>query len=345
MKKKSLSVKKKVHNLILSHLNDPKILKIFSIFKGNLDIKNKFSVALSGGPDSMSLAFLAKCFSIINKVNVKFYLVNHKLRKDSSTEAKIVVSVLKKFDINCQILVWNGKKPSSNIQAVARNKRYSLLTGACKLDKIKCLLLGHHLDDLYENFLIRLLRGSGLKGLTSFDEKAEYKNNGINILRPLINIEKKDLVYLSNKVFNFFVKDPSNLNENFKRIRIRNLMANLEKEGLDKKKFGLTISNLKDSNRSINFYVKNNIKTNSKFLKNNNIFILNKFFFNQPNEIILRSLIFIMKSISKKYYSARGKSINALILKIQSNKIDKKVTLGGCFIEKINETILISREK
>ena len=52
-----------------------------------------------------------------------------------------------------------------------------------------------------------------------------------------------------------------------------------------------------------------------------------------------------MKIISGKYYVARGKSIDGLIEKIKLNKISTKVTLGGCFVEKINETILISREK
>jgi len=344
MKKKSLNAKKKVHNLILKHLSNPKVLKIFKEFKRTLNIKTNFAVAVSGGSDSLSLAFLAKCYSLLNKLEVKFYLVNHRLRKDSYSEAKLVSSVLRKFDINCKILTWIGKKPSTNIQALARNKRYFLLTNECKKNKINHLLIGHHIDDLYENFLIRLLRGSGLKGLISFGQISEHKTNDINILRPLINIEKHELVFLSNKVFNFFVEDPSNLNENFKRIRIRNLINNLEKEGLDKKKLRLTIRNLKDSDQSINFYVKKNIVENTKFFKNKNIFILNKFFFDQPHEIIFRSLSFLMKSISGKYYGARGKSIESLIMNIKEKKIKTKVTLGGCFIEKVSETILISRE-
>ena len=52
-----------------------------------------------------------------------------------------------------------------------------------------------------------------------------------------------------------------------------------------------------------------------------------------------------MKSVSEKYYVARGKSVEDLIKKIKTDKIKTKVTLGGCFVEKINETILISREK
>jgi len=340
MKKKSLTAKKKIHNSILKNLTNQRILKIYKEFKNSLNINNNFAVAVSGGPDSLSLTFLAKCFSLINQLDVKFYIVDHKLRKNSSSEAKLVSLTLKKFDINCKILTWHGNKPLTNIQALARNKRYSLLT-----NKINYLLLGHHIDDLYENFLIRLLRGSGLKGLTSFGKTSEYKKNGIKILRPLINLEKKELIYLSNKVFNFFVKDPSNLNENFKRIRIRNLMENLKKEGLDKKKLKLTIRNLKDSNQSINFYVKKNIDQNTKFFNKKNAFILNNFFFDQSHEVIFRSLSFLMKLISGKHYVARGKSVNDLIEKIKLNKISTKVTLGGCFVEKINETVLISREK
>ena len=345
MKKKSLTAKKKIHNSILKHLTNNKILKIYKEFKNSLNTNNNFAVAVSGGPDSLSLAFLAKCFSLIHQLDVKFYIVDHKLRKNSSSEAKLVSLTLKKFDINCKILTWHGNKPLTNIQALARDKRYSLLTNQCKKNKINYLLLGHHIDDLYENFLIRLLRGSGLKGLTSFGKTSEYKKNGINILRPLINLEKKKLIYLSNKVFNFFIKDPSNLNENFTRIRVRNLMENFKKEGFDNKKLKLTIKNLKDSNQSINFYVKKNISQNTKFFNKKNALILNEFFFDQSHEVIFRSLSFLMKLISGKYYVARGKSINNLIKKIQFNKINAKVTLGGCFIQKINKTILISREK
>ena len=52
-----------------------------------------------------------------------------------------------------------------------------------------------------------------------------------------------------------------------------------------------------------------------------------------------------MKLVSGRYYAARGKSINDLIKKIKLNKISTKLTIGGCFFEKINQTILISREK
>ena len=81
------------------------------------------AVAVSGGPDSLSLAFLAKCYSILNQVKFNYVVVDHKLRKESSIEANKVKKMLKKIGINCKILVWRGKKPFSNIQSIARNKR------------------------------------------------------------------------------------------------------------------------------------------------------------------------------------------------------------------------------
>jgi tRNA(Ile)-lysidine synthase len=343
MNLKNLSAQSKKHKKILSQLNQKKISKIYNEFSSSLKIKEDLAVAVSGGPDSLALAYLTKCYSLKNKIKVKYYLVNHMLRKEATLEAETVKKILKKIDIQCTILNWNGKKPSKNIQATARDKRYSLLANECKKNNIKYLLLGHHLNDLFENFLIRIVRGSGLNGLISFSKNTKYRDQNLNIIRPLLNLEKKDLLYISNEVFSFFVKDPSNINEDYKRTRIRNLLYSLEKEGLDIKKLKLTINNLKDSDKSIKFYVDKNLKKNVVFLKRKNIYILSYNFFDQSHEIIFRSLTKLIQKLGGKYYPVRGKSINELIKGI-NKKSFTKVTLGGCFIERINETILISQE-
>ena len=343
MNLKNLSAQNKKHKIILGQLNQKKISKIYNEFSYSLNIKEDMAVAVSGGPDSLALAYLTKCYSLKNKIKVKYYIVNHKLRNESSLEAEAVKKVLKKIDIQCTILSWNGKKPSKNIQATARDKRYSLLANECKKNNIKYLLLGHHLNDLFENFLIRIVRGSGLNGLISLSKDTKYGAQDLSIIRPLLNLEKKDLLYVSNEVFSFSVKDPSNINEDYKRTRIRNLLHSLEKEGLDLKKLKLTINNLKDSDKSIKFYVDRNLEKNVIFLKRKNIYILGYDFFDQSHEIIFRSLTKLIQKLGKKYYPVRGKSIIELIKGINAKSFSK-VTLGGCFIERANETILISRE-
>jgi tRNA(Ile)-lysidine synthase len=343
MNLKNLSVKSKDHQKILSYLNNKKIFKIFKEFSKSLNTKENFAVAVSGGPDSLALAFLAKCYSLKNQIKVRCFIVDHKLRKESSLEAKTVKKILKKIDINSKILPWNGKKPKKNIQALARDKRYFLLANECKKNNIKNLLFGHHIDDLSENFLIRIVRGSGLNGLVSFNKKIKYKDQKIDITRPLLDLEKKDLIYISNKIFDFFINDRTNVNEEFKRTRIRNLLRSLEKEGLDKKKIILTINNLKDSDRSIKFYSDRNLRENVIFFKKRGVCILNQNFFNQAHEIIFRSLTKIIQRLGKKYYPVRGKSIDQLIKKINAKSF-LKTTLGGCFINRVNETVLISKE-
>jgi tRNA(Ile)-lysidine synthase len=91
MKKKSLNAKKKIHNKLLINLKNPLIYNIYKDFdnfvKLNLN-KSNFSVAVSGGADSLALAYFSKCYSISNNIKVKYYHVDHKLRKESSLETK-----------------------------------------------------------------------------------------------------------------------------------------------------------------------------------------------------------------------------------------------------------------
>ena len=134
---------------------------------------------------------MTKIYSIKKSLDVKYLIVDHKLRNNSTSEAKIVQKNLKTFSINLNILTWKGTKPKKNIQSIARDKRYELLINKAKKLKINNILLGHHLDDLFENFFIRILRGSGLNGLISLDK--ETQRDAINLIRPLINFNKKDL--------------------------------------------------------------------------------------------------------------------------------------------------------
>jgi tRNA(Ile)-lysidine synthase len=341
MSLKNLNVSKKTHKFLLDKLKDRQIFQIYKKFESNLPIKKKFIIAVSGGPDSLALSFLAKVYSIKKSVNIKYFMVDHKLRKNSTLEARYLQKKLRNFSIKLNILTWKGTKPKKNIQSIAREKRYKLLTDSAKKYKIQNILLGHHIDDLYENFFIRILRGSGLKGLISLDK--ETNKNQVNLLRPLINIDKKDLIYISTNIFGTYIKDPSNEDENFRRVKIRNFLEKLSLEGFDRKKFFLTIKNLKFANENIEFYIKKNFEDNVTILSQKNIIILKENFFSQSNEVVFRSLTEIIKIVGKKYYPVRGKKIDKIIELIK-NKSSFKVTLGGCTIKKVKETIILSKE-
>ena len=341
MSPKNSNVKIKIPKLFKNKLKNKKINQIYKRFEHSLNINENFAIAVSGGPDSMALAFLSKIYSIKKGLKVKVFVVDHKLRPESTKEAKTVKKILDKISINTEILTWKGKKPIKNIQSLARTERYKLLFKQCDKLNIQYILLGHHQDDLFENFFIRMLRGSGLKGLISLD-KIDSLNNKI-LFRPLINQKKEDLIYLSKKVFDFYIQDPSNKDDKYLRIKIRKLIEELKKGGLDKDKFLKTIRNLKSSNNVVNFYVKENLSKNTFFSKKNNNLLLNKSFFQQPYEIIFRSLSETIRLIGKKYYSVRGKKLERIIVDIEKNRI-LRATLGGCIIEKVHQTVIISKE-
>mgnify|MGYP001176221856 CR=1 FL=1 len=346
MKKKSLSAKKTIHKKIIDFLKDPKIKKIYTDFSSIIKKKyniSSFSVAVSGGPDSLALSFISKCFSELENRKVFYNHVNHNLRPESSLEASKIKKLLKKLDINCKILNWKGKKPKNNIQAKARKKRYELIIKENLKNKIKYIFTAHHQEDNYENFILRLMRGSGLKGLTSFNQIESEFQPGTIVLRPFMSLKKKDLIYISSKVFKYYVKDPTNYDQYYKRSRVRKIILNFKKEGFDFKKFDLTLNNLSSSNSTINFYVNKNIKENSKLSNDHKQYILSKKFFDKPDEIVFRSFSDILRKFSKKYYPKRGKSVTSIINKLSSTKV-KKLTLSGCIIEKLNNSVIIYKE-
>ena len=341
MNPKNLNAVNKIPKVLANKIRNKKINQIFKKFEKSLNINEDLGVAVSGGPDSLALAFLAKIYSLKRSIKVKFFIVDHKLRKESTEEARIVKKTLKKFKINLEILTWRGEKPKKNIQSIARKKRYDLIFAKCEKYKINNLLTGHHQNDLFENFFIRMTRGSGLKGLISLDKKNKIGEK--NILRPLIDQKKENLKFISKKVFNFYIKDPSNDDEKFQRIKIRKLIESLKKNGFDQKKFLMTIRNLKSSNSVVDFYVSENLNKNTFFYKNDNKMILNNGFFLQPYEIIFRGLSETLKLVSKRYYFVRGKKLDKMISDIQNNKVFR-ATLGGCIVEKVNQSIIVSKE-
>ena len=340
MSLKNLNVIKTRKNLV-SKLSNKKIKNLFKIFEKNFQIKESFAVAVSGGPDSLALAFLTKIFALKYDLKSKYFIVDHRLRKESTVEAKKIKKVLNNFGIKLEILTWKGKKPLSNIQSVARKERYNLLFLKCKSLKISNLIVGHHVGDLFENFFIRMIRGSGLKGLISLEKKTTIDE--INLIRPLLDFEKKDLEFISDYVFNFFVKDRSNENSDFKRVKVRKIINNFKIIGLEKDKLFLTLKNLKNSNNTITFYTEENKKKNSYFDKKNNKLFLNKSFFNQPYEIVFRAFSDSLKIIGGRYFSARGKKIDNILSMLEKDTL-KKETLAGCVIKKAKQTVIISKE-
>ena len=347
MKKKNSTVHQKKVKFKNKYLKDKRIKKIYLTFEKNLysQIKNEsFCIGVSGGPDSLALAFLSRFYS--TKFRSKFIalIVNHNLRKDSELEAQKIRRILIKHGIKAKVLNWKGKIPNSNIQSNARNARYSLINKECNKLKINNLVLAHHTGDLVENFFIRLFRGSGLKGLSSLNLKSHFDDKSINLIRPLLNVKKNDLIYITKKFFKFYLVDPTNFKEKFLRTRIRNYIGKFESDGLNTDKIKLTLNNLQLANESIDFYKRKSISNHTRYFDDSLCFVSCGLFKNESSEVIFRTLNEIISKISGKYYPPRGKDVNNLIFRIKSRKFNK-LTLGGCIIEKDFNFLIIKKEQ
>ncbi len=300
-------------------------------------LSKKIAVANSGGPDSLSLTILLQKFAIKNNFQLISLSVDHGLRKSSSAELKWLAGQLKKRKIKYKILKWKGAKPKSNILLHAREKRYELLIKECEKIDAKYLFTGHHFDDQVENILLRLIRGSGIKGLGSLQEKFKFSKSKITIVRPLLQYPKKSLISFLALENQKYILDPANYNNNFDRSRIRKVSHHLIDEGFDNSRFKRTIRNLIDANKSIDYLITTSIK---KFLSIDNYGIfsisLNEFK-KLPDEIKFRSISKILKLVGNGKYLPRSNKTLNLLEHIKKNK-NKKITVAGC-------TLLIKKNK
>ena len=179
----------------------------------NLKKEKKYLVAVSGGCDSMML--LSLC--VKQGYDIVIAHVNYKLRKSADRDEKIVSDYCKKHKLPFYVdyPVYEGK---DNFQAWAREVRSSFFKKVYDLERCETLLLAHHLDDSLENYLMSKERNS--KSWFYGISKEAY-HHGMNILRPLINLRKKEIEqYCTDNKIQFGL-DETNLSYKYSRNRIR----------------------------------------------------------------------------------------------------------------------------
>jgi tRNA(Ile)-lysidine synthase len=189
-------------------------------------------LGVSGGPDSVALMLLAAEWARARASSPPVYVatVDHGLRKDSRGEAEMVARWAAGLALPHAILVWVGVKPKSRIQERAREARYELLFEYAATVSADHVMTAHHADDQAETILFRLLRGSGVSGLSGMANSSE--RNGLILARPLLAHAKADLAALCESRAHPFFDDPSNTDPVNARTRIRRLGGLLADEGL-----------------------------------------------------------------------------------------------------------------
>jgi len=213
-------------------------------------------LAVSGGPDSTALMVLAARWrkSLKKKPALIAVTVDHGLRAESKREAAMAGRLARTLGITHRTLRWSGKKPKTGLQQAARNVRYLLLGDAARKAKAAHILTAHTLDDQAETVLIRMSRGSGVTGLSAMARISRLPGDGagrIGLVRPLLDIPKARLIATLRAAKIEFAIDPSNRDPRFTRARLRGLMPELAREGLDAGRLALLARRLKRADVAI----------------------------------------------------------------------------------------------
>lgn len=194
-------------------------------------------VAVSGGPDSVALlALLAAWVQMPDRPVLHAATIDHGLRPESAGEAAAVAALCATLGIGHAILRWEGAKPASGVQAEARRARYALLANEARRLGGATLVTAHTLDDQAETMLMRLAHGSGPSGLAGMRRRSEV--NGVVLARPLLGLPKARLIATAEAHGLPFVRDPSNSDPRFERIRWRETMPVLAEQGLTAERLG-----------------------------------------------------------------------------------------------------------
>lgn len=213
-----------------------------------LSVGDTIVVGVSGGPDSMALLYILNEFKNKMDLNIICAHVNHNKRKESEQEKIDLENYCKKNNITFEyIKVTNWG--DDNFHNEARSVRYNFFEELVYNYGAKYLMTAHQGDDLIETILMRIVRGSTLKGYSGFSrivDKGDYK-----IIRPLITVTKDEILKFDEKNGIQYAIDESNNEDHYTRNRYRHTVLSFlkqEEPNIHKKFLKFSETLLKNSN-------------------------------------------------------------------------------------------------
>src|SRR3977135_68592 len=168
-------------------------------------------LAVSGGPDSIALMWLAARWrrALARGPRLIAVTVDHGLRSEAPREARAVKRLARSLDLPHRTVRWTGAKPNTGLPAAAREARYRLLAQTARASGATHILTAHTRDDQAETLLMRMLRGSGIAGLAAMARESE--RDGVLLARPFLQGSKAQLIAPPTKAKIAFTDDPHKL--------------------------------------------------------------------------------------------------------------------------------------
>ncbi len=186
----------------------------------------RWCVAFSGGPDSTALLHLIHtwCAGHAGKTPPLFALhINHGMQGDADKWQAHCESLCAVWDIPIIVSQALVESAGQGGEAAARQARYRLFESEINAGDI--LFMGHHLDDQVETYFLRLMRGSGLSGLSGMPARRELGRG--ELIRPLLKVERRSLEEYITAHKLVTIEDPSNLDTTIDRNYLRQIVLPL----------------------------------------------------------------------------------------------------------------------
>ena len=286
------------------------------IFKPSLNKNKKYLVAVSGGPDSMALV------AALNELNINLVVVhlNYQMRKSAADDQNLVTNYCRKNNIRFHLKL-RSEPVVGNFQSWAREYRYSFFKAIYVKENCDALLTAHHQDDKIETYIMKQQR-KAIYDSPSLQEQTFIKD--MNVIRPLLNYKKQDLINYCNAKSVNFNHDETNFESKYYRNKIRNtIMANLTEKSRDKYLKDIAISQSKHEKINTDF-----IKKYNKIIKEN---IINITLFSKMKlDIKIKSLYkFIVSGSNVEPSSLSFKRLESIAKQIDSVKPNLKIKLSG----------------
>jgi tRNA(Ile)-lysidine synthase len=315
------------------------------------DLRAPFALAVSGGADSLALMFLAADWAKRHRTATPLAItVDHGLREGSAKEATTVASWARTAKVPHAILKWEGKKPSQNIQAAARDARYRLIGDHMRTKGLNILLTAHTEDDQAETFLLRVARGSGLDGLSGMAPIAPFpiaEHAHLRLARPLLTFAHDRLVATLTARNQDWIADPSNENDRFARVQIRNLMPALNEAGITRSRIAAAAAHLRRAREAIDTAVATLIASAVELSPCGYALVSMWRFKEAPCEIALRALSRLVEAMGGGEYPPRFEQTEAALAWFRATgSTPRGRTFGGCRLERRPDgRVLIAREE
>lgn len=202
-------------NQLLDHLKQ-------NLTANQIDLTKGFLLAVSGGVDSMSLLALFTALRDEGLLTFDVMHINHQLRPDAIADQRLVIDYCEAHDIDLAVRIWRHDELTAGIEAQARAFRYANFAEYLENHHYRYLVTAHHLEDVSETVLMRLIQGHQLRAIQSMRETSPlYNYRQATVYRPLLGIEKNALYDLVTEWQIPFREDTSNNDLQFTRNRMR----------------------------------------------------------------------------------------------------------------------------